>query len=185
MDFAKAGSLRKGARDLRLAMTLLRHGLILPHVCKVFEDLQVAAALYVLESNDRLRASKLWVGDPWLDIHTLPNLLDFEVEHGLISKRHVYNERCIDRVRRKKETVLGQHAGFFDFFVPIAGEARVQAELVTGPFATRRPTSTDILEQWRTVTGRQGHPTDPEFAHYVAVTLSTLVLEGQLVAKLR
>ena len=130
-------------------------------------------------------ASNFWVGQPWVEIHALPNLLNFEVEHGLISERHVYNARCMRRVRRTQETVLGRHAGFCDFFVPITSEGRVQAILVTGPFATAPPTSTDVLEQWRTVTGRQGHPADPEFTHYVAVTSSTLVLEGNLVGKFR
>ena len=52
------------------------------------------------------------------------------------------------------------------------------AILATGPFADARPTSAEILERWRWLTGRQGHPSDPEFAHYLAVTLSTLVLDG-------
>src|SRR5450432_2909557 len=111
---------------------MLQHGLIIPHVCKVFEDLQVAATLYFLEWTEPLAASKLWVGDPWVQIHEMTTLLDFEAEHGLISERHVYNERCIRRVRQKKETVLGRHAGFSDFFVPITSKGRVQAVLVTG-----------------------------------------------------
>ena len=80
-------------------MTMIRHGLLVPSVCKIFEDLQVAASLYIIEPSDRLAASKFWVGDPWVQIHDMPNLLDFEVEHGLISERHVYNERCMRRVR--------------------------------------------------------------------------------------
>jgi len=166
-------------------MTMIRHGLFIPSVCKIFEDLQVAATLYIIERTEGLLASKFWAGQPWVEIHAMPNLLDFEVEHGLISERHVYNARCMRRVRRTQETVLGRHAGFCDFFVPIASEGRVQAILVTGPFATAPPTSTDVLEQWRTVTGRQGHPADPEFTHYVGVTSSTLVLDGNLVGKFR
>jgi AraC-like DNA-binding protein len=166
-------------------MSLIRHGLLIPHVCKMFEDLQVAGALYFLEKRERSLAAKVWRGGAWIDIHALPNLLDFEVEHGLISKRHVYNGRCIRQVLRTKKTVLGEHAGFADLFVPIGTDQRVQAVLVTGPFATQWPTSTDILERWRRVAGRQGHPADPEFAHYVAVTLSTLVLEGKRVDAFR
>jgi AraC-like DNA-binding protein len=166
-------------------MTIVPHGLLIPHVCKIFEDLQVAATLYFLESTKGLTSSKLWVGDPWVQIHEISSAQDFEVEHGLISERHVYNERCIRRVQRKKETVLGHHAGFSDFFVPITSEGRMQAVLVTGPFATAPPTSTDLLERWRKVTGRQGHPDDPEFSHFVGATSSTLVLDGELIAKFR
>ena len=55
---------------------------------------------------------------------------------------------------------------------------QVVAVLVAGPFAEKRSTSTDILERWRHLTGRQGHPADPEFASYLSATLATLVLDG-------
>src|SRR5262249_111447 len=44
--------------------------------------------------------------------------------------------------------------------------------------ATSRPTSAEILERWRWMTGRHGHPADPQFAHFLTVTLSTLILDG-------
>ncbi|HEV8244465.1 MAG TPA: AraC family transcriptional regulator, partial [Polyangiaceae bacterium] len=52
------------------------------------------------------------------------------------------------------------------------------AILITGPFATARPTSAEILERWRGLSGRQGNPADPEFSDYVAATLDTLVLSA-------
>jgi AraC-like DNA-binding protein len=62
--------------------------------------------------------------------------------------------------------------------VPIVAEDEVVAVLVTGPFAVARPSGKDILERWRGLTGRQGHLADPQFAAYLPMTLSTLVLEG-------
>src|SRR5262249_7278776 len=50
---------------------------------------------------------------------------------------------------------------------------------------TARPTSTEIHERWQRLTGSRGHLSDPEFAHYIAVTLSTLVLEGKQAAAFR
>jgi len=77
--------------------------------------------------------------------------------------------------------VLGEHAGFFDLFVPIP-KLRDHV-LITGPFARTRPTSADVLTRWRWITGRQGHPSDAEFAHYLSVTLSTLTLDGEMMSR--
>ena len=46
------------------------------------------------------------------------------------------------------------------------------------PSFTSRPSGADGLDRWRWLTGRQGHPADPEFAAYLRTTLDTLVLEG-------
>jgi AraC-like DNA-binding protein len=166
-------------------MSALRLGLLIPHVCKIFDDLEVGASLHILGENEGVIRPKLWRQGAWTDIHSISSLLNFEVEHGLISKRHVYNGRCMRQVQRTQRTVLGRHAGFADLFVPVGAVGKVQAVLVSGPFATERPTSTDILERWRAVSGRQGHPADREFSHYVSVMLSTLVLQGTLVDRFR
>src|SRR5262249_48149584 len=55
----------------------------------------------------------------------------------------------------------------------------VHAVVVSGPVATSVPTTADVLERWRSLTGRQGHPSDPEFSHFVSITLGTLLLEGE------
>ena len=76
------------------------------------------------------------------------------------SERYTYNDASVERVRQEKKMLLTEHAGFSDFFVPVGREESGEAILVTGPFALRRPTSTDVLERWRWLTGRQGHPAD-------------------------
>jgi AraC-like DNA-binding protein len=73
--------------------------------------------------------------------------------------------------------VLGTHAGFCDWFVPVTSRGRLRGILATGPFASSRPESATILERWRRLTGRHGHPSDPEFAYYISINLSTLVLD--------
>jgi AraC-like DNA-binding protein len=149
----------------------LKHTLLIPPFCKVFQDLKVSASL--------------WVDAYWSSIHGEPNVVTFELEHGVLLERGPHNERCFERSRRERATVIGEHAGFHDMFVPICEGARVRGFVVTGPFATVRPTSTDILERWRFLTGRQGHPADPEFSRYVEATLSTLVLEGRHLSAFR
>jgi AraC-like DNA-binding protein len=76
--------------------------------------------------------------------------------------------------------VHGEHGGFHDLFVPVVDASGVRGILAAGPFATSRPTSVDILERWFALTHLHGRLADPGFSEYVALTLSTLTLEGPL-----
>jgi AraC-like DNA-binding protein len=134
-----------------------------PFLTTVFESLWVAASFYDLK----------W----WYQVYGAADLLLFEQQHGLEHDRHIYNQRIIGEVRQHGQPVLGSHAGFHDWFVPVSAGGRLRGILATGPFATSRPESATILERWRRLTGRQGHPSDPEFAYYVSINLSTLVLD--------
>src|SRR6185295_1230329 len=96
-----------------------------------------------------------------------------------------YNDRCFARLYREKAEVMGKHAGLHDLFVPILVQGNVQAVLITGPIATSLPSRIDIVERWRALTGREGHPSDPEFSHFLTVTLSTLTLENDRLALFR
>jgi len=69
--------------------------------------------------------------------------------------------------------------------VPVGPRGQIEALLVCGPFATRRPTTSEISERWNRLTGRQAHPSDPEFAHYLAVTLSVLTLDAEMLSAFR
>jgi AraC-like DNA-binding protein len=142
------------------------HPLWAAGVANVFQMLRVSAAL-----TD---------GALWRVIHEEPSVTGFELEHGVEIERDKYNGRCLAEVRTSQRPVLGTHASLSDWWVPIIVGGRVEAVLVTGPFEMSRPTSADILSRWRRLTGRQGHPSDPEFMHYVSMTLATLVLsDGQ------
>jgi AraC-like DNA-binding protein len=145
---------------------------LIPSACKVLQDLGVSASI-CFEGHGHAY---------WAPFQEHPNVLAFEMEHGKLGDRYEYNERCLRRARRLKSTVVGKHAGFCDLFVPIIVEDEVWAYVVTGPFATSRPTSADILRRWQQLTGRQGHPDDPEFSKYLELTLSTLILEDDQVA---
>ena len=131
-------------------------------------------------------AMTLWERGHWLEIRERPDdtsLMGLEMEHGAAIDRTAYNMRSLGLACRRKKTVVGRHGGFSDLFVPIVIDGRAESVLVTGPFATERPTSASVLDSWRALTGRQGHPADPEFSHYVAVTLSTLVLDRKHLAQ--
>jgi AraC-like DNA-binding protein len=141
------------------------HALLAPVVAYTFGALRISAVL-----RDETQ---------WYPIHVAPQpLLAFELEHGKEMERRAYNDRFFRRVYREKKAFRGEHAGFSDLFVPIAGESRIHAILVTGPFLTARPTSEKILQCWHWLTGRPGHRSDPDFVQYVATTLGALRLDG-------
>ena len=74
----------------------------------------------------------------------------FEFAHGKDMERLAYNRRLLARAGRQGKTVLGEHAGFFDLFVPIPNLR--DHVLITGPFSRTRPTSADVLTRWRWIT---------------------------------
>jgi AraC-like DNA-binding protein len=143
-----------------------------------FLSQEVAATFQHLEVGATLRDETGWYAVHW----TAESVQDFERVHGLEPERDAYNDASVDRVRRKGKTLLAAHAGFSDYWVPVWSGATVGAVLVTGPFATTRPTSAQILERWQRLTGRTGDPADAELSHYTATTLATLTLEGDLLA---
>jgi AraC-like DNA-binding protein len=143
------------------------HALLSPLVTYTFDELRVSTALWVS-------------GDWWEPIHVVPGVADFEQEHEVQSKRWAYNRRTLASVVRKGTVVRAEHAGFHDLFVPVTDESGVRAVLVVGPYATRRPTSTELLQRWFSLSGTHARFADPNFQHYVSVTLSTLTLEGNL-----
>src|SRR5260221_12705945 len=145
---------------------------LIPSACEVLQDLGVSASI-CFEGHGYAY---------WHPFSEHPSVVAFEMEHGRVNDRFEYNDRCMRRARREKSTVVGSHAGFYDLFVPIIVAGEAWAYVVTGPFTTARPTSADILQRWLQLTGRQGHPDDPEFSKYLEITLSTLGLEGEQVA---
>jgi AraC-like DNA-binding protein len=159
---------RAGLHVHRIAKGL-GHALLAPIVADIFTILRVSA--YVQEPSGR-----------WWRLHDEPNLGAFEVEHGREGERSQYNGRCLERAYRTKKILLGERGGYSDLFTPIVLRGEVAAVLVTGPFGRARPTSADILARWRSLTDRQGHPADPEFASYLSTTLGLLVLmDGEAV----
>jgi AraC-like DNA-binding protein len=147
------------------------HALLAPAVGYAFRALRVSAALWEH-------------GADWLPIHAEPNVFGFAIQHGKGGERAAYNGRCFAKVLRNHRALRGEHAGFSDLFAPIVRKGKVAAVLVVGPFGAAPPTSADVLASWRWLTGRQGHPTDPAFASYLALTLETLVLDTRQAQKL-
>ena len=139
-----------------------------PTLASVFDVLRVGAAFYDLKR--------------WYTIHAVPDLLAFEQQHGHEHDRHKYNTKSIAEARQTLKPVLATHQGVFDWFVPVEVRGRLRGVLATGPFAKAPPTSSELLERWRSLTGRQGHLADPEFSYYVSINLSTLVLDEADVA---
>jgi AraC-like DNA-binding protein len=141
------------------------HALLASVMTYAFDDLRISASLW-----ER--------GQGWLPLRIHPSTVPFELEHG-VEGRNEYNDRCIARVLETKKVVRGEHQGYTDLFVPIRVGGSVEAIIITGPFLRARPTGASILEHWRRLTNRRGHPADPEFAAYASALESVLVLEGR------
>ena len=127
--------------------------------------------------------ASIWNGNLWWPIFTNGNVTRFEEEHGKDVARARYNVRKRAQLLRTRDVVRGEHAGYSDLFQPIVVGGKVAAILVVGPFARARPTSADIQQRWRALTGRMAHPSDPEFASYLQATLEILVLDGKKAAR--
>jgi AraC-like DNA-binding protein len=135
------------------------HALLAQSLGSLFVELRLAASL-----TD---------GTRWRSIHPMPeNAVSVEWARGAERKRGLHNTRSIRLVRLTGKSVVREHSGFFDLFVPIGTRAKFGV-LVAGPFALRRPTSSDLLSLWRELTGSHGRATDPEFVHFVNVALET------------
>jgi len=149
-----------------------RHAFFAPAVSTAFQFLNIGAAL-------RDAAGE------WHALHSPVDMTSFEFAHGRGLERGAHNDRSIERALRTGKTVFAKHAGLCDFFVPVTRDGKVEAVLVSGPLATRRPTATDVLERWRWLTGQTGHLSDPSFFDYLTSTLNLLTLEKEQLGRYR
>jgi AraC-like DNA-binding protein len=141
------------------------HALLSVNVAYTFQALRVSAAIWEH-------------GHDWLPIYSLPGTGLFEYAHGKGAERVSYNRTQLTRACRSGKSAIAEHAGHSDVFVPVKIGGKVVGVLVVGPFLTARPTSAQIQQHFFTLTGRQGHVADPEFASYLEASFAELVLEG-------
>jgi AraC-like DNA-binding protein len=142
------------------------HGLLSPVVANTFAELRVSIAFWI-------------GGDFWHVIHLEPNVGLIESNLGLSDRRWSYDGKQFALVKQHRKLVCGEHSGFFDLFVPVVGRGKLHGVLVAGPFAKGYPSSKDVQERWRALTGGAGRLSEPLFAEYVGMTLGTLTLEGE------
>ncbi|HEV8248145.1 MAG TPA: helix-turn-helix domain-containing protein [Polyangiaceae bacterium] len=114
----------------------------------------------------------------WHAVYSSRQRGHFEREHGVEDQRFRYNTSCLNRVADSKRPFIGEHHGLMDLFVPVVHLGEVREVLATGSFLRAPPTSTEIQERWREMTGRQGHLGDPEFFAYVSMWLGVRVLDA-------
>jgi len=164
---------RKAAPRAPATRLLNTHAMLAQAMGNVFQELRLAASL-----TD---------GETWYPIYSLPlpGIAAFELANGMEKERTLHNERAIATARRDRSALAVEHAGFCDLFAPIVEDGKVRAVIVAGPFATRRPTSHDLITRWRWLTGTQARVSDPEFAHYLASTLATATFEGSTLGVFR
>jgi len=155
---------------------LRTHAILAQALPSIFIDLHLSASLLEIPAPGE------WI---WQPIHIVPDVSSFELAHGVENRRSEYNYRAVTQVFRDDKIVMGQHAGFYDLFVPISDAVRTRCAIVAGPFAIARPSNGDLLGRWRWLTGSHGRASDPEFAHYLSMTLATVTLKSTWVAALK
>ena len=117
-------------------------------------------------------------GRTWSPVFGMQNVVSVELANRVEGRRDPHNARSIATARREHRTVIAQHAGFHDLYAPIGRDTELL--LVTGPFLIGRPSSTEMSNRWRWLTGTNARAADPEFAHYLALTLATATFEGPM-----
>ncbi|HEV8244637.1 MAG TPA: AraC family transcriptional regulator, partial [Polyangiaceae bacterium] len=144
-------------------------------------DARTLLAPMLVHAFSELRISvSIWLGkDDWYALHVAPNVTELELQYGVMPRRWRYNRSAFSRVLSSRQAELGEHAGFFDLFVPIFEGERVCGLLVAGPFARARPTAAEVLERWEAISNTQGRISDPAFARYLEMTLETPTLTGK------
>jgi hypothetical protein len=146
-------------------------GIVAPIVTSVIDALGVAASFY-LAPTARAHGA-------WFPIRRETGVIALEHHARKLPLRWRRDERVLLRVRRERRTIVDEHAGLFDCFVPVGNEGETFVTLVVGPFARERATSAEIRRRFLAITGRHAHASDPKFLEYVSRTLTTLTLEGE------
>jgi AraC-like DNA-binding protein len=152
------------SRRTRTKNPLLARLALGPVLANVFQELRLSATL-----TD---------GRTWLPVYGSPNVVSIEFAHRVEGRRDPHNARSLARARRTGRPVLAQHAGFHDLFAPVGLGS--QTVLAVGPFAVARPSSLELQSRWRWLTGTNARAGDPEFAHYLELTLATATFEGPM-----
>lgn len=129
-------------------------------------------------------SASLTTAGKWWSIHAQASLTNFELAYHHDAARWAYNDRMLAETSRTRRTLSGEHVGLYDIFSPVVLGREVAATLVVGPFCRRRVRREEVAERWRALTSREADLGDPEFAAYVEMTRSTLVLEGDRAAQL-
>src|SRR5690242_7951976 len=68
-----------------------------------FDELQVSVSFRTAQNT-------------WYSISRVPNVVEFETEHGSEARRWPYNDRLCAEAKRTGRVVSGMHAGFYDLF---------------------------------------------------------------------
>src|SRR5882672_3325154 len=66
-------------------------------------------------------------GIGWRPIYMEPHIGELELEHGVEKQREDYNNRLMADTKRKRRSILGSHAGYSDWFVPVIVKDKVEA----------------------------------------------------------
>ena len=99
------------------------HAILGPTLANVFIELRLSASILDL---DVAQPDGEWI---WYPIHRVADVTDFEQGYSVEKQRELHNVRSVRRARREGKLVLGNHAGLYDLYVPIAQGKTPPADL--------------------------------------------------------
>jgi AraC-like DNA-binding protein len=112
--------------------------------------------------------------------YRLDSVFDLEKKYGYARNWN----RIIQPGQMKKpegeQNYLVENFGFFDACVPILEKGKWLGNLISGAFADKELTYSQLQKSWNQLTGKTASPGSPEFREFVRVALDTPVLEGQV-----
>jgi AraC-like DNA-binding protein len=96
------------------------------------------------------------------------------------SVRSEHNERLIRAATRTRRPQLLSLFGLWSLAVPAFDETHSIGHLLAGSFLRREPSRADIIECWRTMSGRNPEPHDPAFYAFAREVIALPVLDEPL-----
>ena len=102
--------------------------------------------------------------------------LDYESTLELTKSRVQYNQKAFQKVIRSRKPLCVSHMGLYGMFVPLLEKKRCTAILQAGVFLKQLPVESEVVGQWKKLTGRLPKAQDREFSEYARLVLELPIL---------
>jgi AraC-like DNA-binding protein len=104
----------------------------------------------------------------------------FELFYGKANERDQYFQKFLKQVANTRQPVLGNHIGFYDYFVPIVINNRCEAYIKSGPFSKSIPKLEQLTQIFTELSGAPPGQADPQFLDFCRTALEVQVLNSSV-----
>ncbi len=114
-----------------------------------------------------------------------PSPLDYENAQDHWNDRIRYNQKAFQKVIRGQKPVCFPYQGLYGLFVPLVEQKKCKAILQAGVFLKNLPAESDLIRQWKRLTGRNPKTRDQDFLGYARTVLETPVFNEKVLRALQ